>query len=113
MHVERPLKIALVSAYDYAFRGGANEHIRNLAAQFERWGHTVKVVAPCSKPEGITEPNFIPMGKPVPLPVLQVSDFTLALLRVITKLLDGQTFPLTVLGPLIPTPSPPDIKLPP
>ena len=66
--MERPLKIALVSAYDYAFRGGANEHIRNLAAQFEGWGHTVKVVAPCSKPEGITEPNFIPMGKPVPVP---------------------------------------------
>jgi phosphatidylinositol alpha-mannosyltransferase len=67
-HVERPLKIALVSAYDYAFRGGANEHIRNLAAQFESWGHTVKVIAPYSKPEGITETNFIPMGKPVPVP---------------------------------------------
>lgn len=67
-HVERSLKIALVSAYDYAFRGGANEHIRNLAAQFESWGHTVKVIAPCSKPEGITETNFIPMGKPVPVP---------------------------------------------
>ncbi|MDP6063891.1 MAG: glycosyltransferase family 4 protein [SAR202 cluster bacterium] len=67
-HVERPLKIALVSAYDYAFRGGANEHIRNLAAQFEGWGHTIKVIAPCSKPEGIPETNFIPMGKAVPLP---------------------------------------------
>lgn len=66
--MERPLKIALVSAYDYAFRGGANEHIRNLAVQFEGWGHSVKVIAPCSRPDGITEPNFIPMGKPIPVP---------------------------------------------
>ena len=66
--MERPLKIALVSAYDYAFRGGANEHIRNLVAQFGNRGHMVKIVAPYSKSEGIVEPNFIPMGKPVPVP---------------------------------------------
>jgi phosphatidylinositol alpha-mannosyltransferase len=66
--MDRPMKIALVSAFDYAFSGGVNDHIRNLASQFEGWGHTVKVVAPCSEPDRVSDENFVAMGKPVPVP---------------------------------------------
>ena len=66
--MESPIKIALVSAFDFAFSGGVNDHIRSLAAQFERWGHTVKVVAPCSNPDRVGDEKFIPMGRPVPVP---------------------------------------------
>lgn len=66
--MDRPIKIALVSAFDYSFHGGVNDHIRSLAAQFESWGHPVSVIAPCSSPEDVTDANFIPMGKPVPVP---------------------------------------------
>ena len=66
--MDRPIKIALVSAFDYASSGGVTNHIRHLSAQFESWGHPVRVIAPCSDPERVPDHNFIPMGKPVPVP---------------------------------------------
>jgi phosphatidylinositol alpha-mannosyltransferase len=66
--MDRPIKIGLVSAFDYAFHGGVNDHIRRLAAQFESWGHPVRVIAPCSAPQRVADENFIPMGRPVPVP---------------------------------------------
>ena len=42
------MKIALVSAYDYAHPGGVTEHVRHLAAGLRRRGHDVTVFAPCS-----------------------------------------------------------------
>ena len=66
--MERPIKIALVSAFDFAFYGGVNNHIRELATQFQGWGHQVRVIAPCSAPQRVEDDNFIPMGRPVPVP---------------------------------------------
>ena len=39
-----------------------------LSAQFRAWGHTVKIMAPCSSPQRISDEDFVPMGRPVPVP---------------------------------------------
>ena len=66
--MDRPLKIALISPYDHSFLGGVTDHINSLAGEFKSAGHTVRVIAPCSAPQRITDDDFIPMGRPVPIP---------------------------------------------
>ncbi|MBI4334957.1 MAG: glycosyltransferase family 4 protein [Chloroflexi bacterium] len=64
------MKIGLVSPYDYSYPGGVTIHVSQLARQFQARGHTVKVVAPCSKPpaDDLRE-CVIPVGHhPVPVP---------------------------------------------
>ena len=62
------LKIGLISPYDHAVPGGVSDHIGHLARQFDQWGHSVRIMAPCSDPSRIVDENFIPMGRPVPVP---------------------------------------------
>ena len=61
------MKIGLVSAFDYSFHGGVTDHIRNLAAQLEADGNEVVVFGPCSDTDRVPD-NFVPMGRPVPIP---------------------------------------------
>ncbi len=55
------MKIALVSPYDYVHPGGVNSHVAQLAAEFRKLGHDVRVIAPVAR------------DKPVPEGVLAVS----------------------------------------
>jgi phosphatidylinositol alpha-mannosyltransferase len=44
-----PMKIALVSPYDYPFPGGVTEHISHLETSFVAEGHEVRILAPSSQ----------------------------------------------------------------
>jgi phosphatidylinositol alpha-mannosyltransferase len=62
------MRVALVSAYDYAHPGGVTEHVRHLAAGLRRRGHDVMVFAPCSASINEQEADFIRVGRPFPIP---------------------------------------------
>ncbi len=44
------MKIALVTPYDWSQPGGVNNHVSNLAENFIRRGHDVRIVASASRP---------------------------------------------------------------
>jgi len=66
--VQRPLRIGLVSAYDYAYPGGVSEHMRGLAAALRRRGHEVTVLAPTNaSDQACKAPGYVRMGRTVPV----------------------------------------------
>ena len=63
--MNQPLKVALVSPYDFASPGGVTTHIQNLSVNLEQRGVFTKVFAPVSGSSHNSIPNLIPMGAPV------------------------------------------------
>jgi phosphatidyl-myo-inositol alpha-mannosyltransferase len=64
------MKIALVSAYDFAHPGGVGDHIAHLAEHFLAMGHDARIIAPWSGPAS-DAPRGLPfygIGSVVPVP---------------------------------------------
>jgi phosphatidylinositol alpha-mannosyltransferase len=63
------VKIGLVSPYDYSSPGGVVNHISHLALHFCKWGHQVKIIAPCLKgTESYHDEHLKAVGRPLPIP---------------------------------------------
>jgi phosphatidylinositol alpha-mannosyltransferase len=61
------MRIALVSPYDYSVPGGVNNHIGQLAREFNRLGHEARILVPSS--EQVTDKNVISASSSiVPVP---------------------------------------------
>ena len=60
------VKIAQVSPYDFAYPGGANNHIFYLERELARLGHETRIVAPASDPAAVVQrhPRLTVIGKP-------------------------------------------------
>jgi phosphatidylinositol alpha-mannosyltransferase len=64
-----PLKIAMVSPYDFTWPGGVTIHVSQLARELCRSGHEVQVLAPHSPSRECQDSDLlVPMGRSVPLP---------------------------------------------
>jgi phosphatidylinositol alpha-mannosyltransferase len=103
-----PLKLALVSPYDFPYPGGVTEHIANLAAQFRGMGHEVHIIAPSSADEATVDaiPYLHRIGRVVPIPasgsVARIA-LTLRGYRQVKQLLAKEQFDLIHLHePLMP-----------
>ncbi len=77
----RPLRIALVSPYDFAYPGGVTSHISGLSDELRRRGHDVTIVAPSSKPrDNVDADNLVVIGRPIPVPTAgSIARITLSL----------------------------------
>lgn len=63
------MNIGLISPYDYAYPGGVNTHISNLAVTLAKMGHHVRILAPCSSEKALpTDTDIVPLGKTIPYP---------------------------------------------
>jgi phosphatidyl-myo-inositol alpha-mannosyltransferase len=103
----RLMKIALVSPYDYSYPGGVVRHISSLEDNFTRMGHTVKIIAPASKPVTDYGDRFIHIGTPRPFPSSgSIARITLSLNLAdkVKEVLQKENFDIIHLHePLVPT----------
>ena len=67
--MNQPLKVALVSPYDFDSPGGVTAHIQNLSVNLEQRGVFTRIFAPVSGTSHHSIPNLIPMGAPVSVPI--------------------------------------------
>jgi phosphatidylinositol alpha-mannosyltransferase len=102
------VKIGLVSPYDFAYPGGVTEHVAHLAAEFQRAGHEVQIIAPCSgdEPAAPGSPPVHAIGRAVPVPangsVARIS-LSLTLARSVKRILTDEQFDVVHLHePLMP-----------
>jgi phosphatidylinositol alpha-mannosyltransferase len=104
----RPLKIGLVTPYDYPFPGGVTEHISHLYSHFTEAGHQVRILAPSSQADVETaQPDVYRLGKTIiPVPANQsIARLTLSLTlsRRVKQILDYERFDVIHLHePLVP-----------
>ncbi len=77
----RPLRVALVSPYDFAYPGGVTNHITGLSDELRRRGHDVTIVAPSSRPiDDLDADNLAVIGRPIPVPTAgSIARITLSL----------------------------------
>ena len=62
------MNIGFVSIYDFGYPGGVNLHVANLAEQYAKEGHRVRIIAPCSrKTDQFGADKLIPLGWSIPL----------------------------------------------
>jgi phosphatidyl-myo-inositol alpha-mannosyltransferase len=103
----RRMKIALVSPYDFSYPGGVVRHIISLEHYFTQMGHTVKIIAPASKPVTEYGDRFISIGHPRAIPTSgSIARITISfnLKGQVKKVLERENFDIIHLHePLAPT----------
>lgn len=63
--MDKPLRVALVSPYDYPYPGGVTEHISDLDRELRAMGHSVKLIAPSSTDEEDLDDHVIKVGETI------------------------------------------------
>jgi phosphatidylinositol alpha-mannosyltransferase len=103
----RQMKIALVSPYDFSYPGGVARHISSLEYHFTQMGHTVRIIAPASKPMDEYGDKFIAIGKPRPVPAsgsIARITISLSLAKKVRAVMEKEKFDIVHLHePLVPT----------
>ena len=65
----KPLKVGIVSPYDFAYPGGVTSHVTSLERHLRALGHQTVIIAPSSKSaDSLGKRNLITLGRPVPIP---------------------------------------------
>src|SRR3712207_4142708 len=61
-------RVALVSPYDFARRGGVGEHVQQIAHHLRQKNIDVTIIAPCSDAE-LAGPGLVSLGTVVSVPI--------------------------------------------